>query len=210
MARYSSQPITSLSQDWSYDPIEQLPFSGAAVQAFIKSYLGAVAKASYFDSTTNTMYWFASEDDKQAFIQDQTLTNLVLFSTTMSFASELFRIALTNNTGSTNINVATNQTEVILDIDFDVQTKSMTESAWRSTGKGVYISVQVDAGAYGEWETLMNPTFYAAETNFSMNVRDDIIVGSNRVKVNFVAEDDDSVVASITYTIAMTEMFIEL
>ena len=127
----------------------------------------------------------------------------------MSFASELFRIALTNNTGSTNINVATNQTEVILDIDFDVQTKSMTESAWRSTGKGVYISVQVDAGAYGEWETLMQPTFYAAETNFSMNVRDDIIVGTNRVKVNFVAEDDDSVVASITYTIAMTEMFIE-
>lgn len=209
MARTSPNSITSLDQDWGRDPLNGLPFSGSAVQSFIKEYLGAISKASYFDSTTNTLYWFASEDDKLAFIQDPTLTSLVLFSTTMSFASELFRIALTNNTGSTNINVATNQTEVILDIDFDVQTKSMTETAWRSTGKGVYISVQVDAGAYGEWETIMNPTFYAAETNFSMNVRDDIIVGSNRVKVNFVAEDDDSVVASITYTIAMTEMFIE-
>lgn len=209
MAKTSPNNITSLDQDWGRDPLNGLPFSGAAVQSFIKDYLGAIAKASYFDSTINTLYWFASEDDKQAFIQDQTLTNLVLFSTTMSFASELFRIELTNNTGSTNLNVATNQTEVILDIDFDVQTKSITESAWRSTGKGVYISVQVDAGAYGEWETLMQPTFYAAETNFSMNVRDDIIVGSNRVKVNFVSEDDSSIVASITYTIAMTEMFIE-
>lgn len=209
MARYSSQPITSLEQDWSFDPIEQLPFSGAAVQAFIKTYLGAVARASFFDSTTNTMYWFASDSDKSAFINDPSLTNLVLFSTTMSFASELFRIALTNNTGATNLNVATNQEEVILDIDFDVQTKSMTESAWRSTGKGVYISVQVDAGAYGDYETIVPPTFYAAETNFSLNVRDNIVVGSNRVKVNFVAEDDDSVIASITYTIAMTEMFIE-
>lgn len=209
MAKTSPNNITSLDQDWGRDPLNGLPFSGAAVQSFIKDYLGAIAKASYFDSTINTLYWFASDDDKQAFIQDQTLTNLILFSTTMSFASELFRIALTNNTGSTNLNVATNQTEVILNIDFDVQTKSMTESAWRSTGKGVYISVQVDAGAYGEWETLMQPTFYAAETNFSMNVRDDIIVGQNRVKVNFVAEDDNSIVASITYTIAMTEMFIE-
>ena len=209
MARHSSQPITSLNQDWNFDPIEQLPFSGAAVQAFIKSYLGAVAKASYFDSTTNTMYWFASDDDKQSFIQDQTLTNLVLFSTTLSFSSELFRIALTNNTGSTNINVATNEEHVYLNLDFDVQTKSMTETAWRSTGKGVYISVQVDAGAFGEWETVMNPTFYAAETNFNFDARDEIIIGQNRVKVNFVAEDDDSVVASITYTIAMTEMYIE-
>ena len=209
MAKTSPNNITSLDQDWGRDPLNGLPFSGAAVQSFIKDYLGAIAKASYFDSTINTLYWFASDDDKQAFIQDQTLTNLVLFSTTMSFASELFRIALTNNTGSTNLNVATNQTEVILDIDFDVQTKSVTESAWRSTGKGVYISVQVDAGAYGEWETLMQPTFYAAETNFSMNVRNDIIVGSNRVKVNFVSEDDNSIVTSITYTIAMTEMFIE-
>lgn len=209
MARHSSQPITSLNQDWNFDPIEQLPFSGAAVQAFIKSYLGAVAKASYFDSTTNTMYWFASDDDKQSFIQDQTLTSLVLFSTTLSFSSELFRIALTNNTGSTNINVATNEEHVYLNLDFDVQTKSMTETAWRSTGKGVYISVQVDAGAFGEWETVMNPTFYAAETNFNFDARDEIIIGQNRVKVNFVAEDDDSVVASITYTIAMTEMYIE-
>lgn len=209
MARHSSQPITSLNQDWNFDPIEQLPFSGAAVQAFIKSYLGAVAKASYFDSSTNTMYWFASDDDKQSFIQDPTLTNLVLFSTTLSFSSELFRIALTNNTGSTNINVATNEEHVYLNLDFDVQTKSMTETAWRSTGKGVYISVQVDAGAFGEWETVMNPTFYAAETNFNFDARDEIIVGQNRVKVNFVAEDDDSVVASITYTIAMTEMYIE-
>lgn len=217
MARYSSQLITSIDQDWNFDPIEQLPFSGAAVQKFIKSYLGAVAKASHFDSNTNTMYWFASESDKEAYIDDPSLNKLVLFKTTMSFASELFRIALNNNTGATNLNVATNQTDVVLDIDFDVQTKSMTESAWRSTGKGVYISVQVDAGAYGDYETIMPPTFYAAETNFSLNVRNDIVVGTNRVKVNFVAERDDTVVAggddsvitSITYTIVMTEMFIE-
>lgn len=209
MANTSTNSITSLSQDWGYDPLQEKPFSGAAVQQFIKSYLGAVSKAAYFDPSTNTMYWFASEEDKTAFVADPTLTNLVLFSTTMSFSSELFRILLTNNNNTTNINIATNETEVILSIDFDVQTKSMTETSWRSTGQGVYISVQVDKGAYGNYTTIMNPTFYQAETTFEMNVRNDIIVGQNRVKVNFVSENDNTIVASITYSITMTEMFIE-
>lgn len=209
MANVSTNNITSLDQDWGYDPLQQKPFSGAAVQQFIKSYLGAVSKAAYFDSTTNTMYWFATEEDKTIFIADPTQTQLVLFSTTMSFASELFRIALTNNNNTTNLNIATNETEVILSVDFDVQTKTMTETSWHSTGQGVYISVQVDKGAYGNYITIMNPTFYPAETTFELNVRNDLIVGQNRVKVNFVAENDNTVVASITYTIAMTEMFIE-
>ena len=209
MARHSSQPITSLNQNWNYDPIEQLPFSGAAVQQFIKSYLGSVSKAAYFDSTSNTMYWFASDDDKSAFVGDQTLTNLVLFSCTMSFASELFRIALTNNTGSTNLNVATNEATVNISIDFDVQTKSMTESAWRSTGKGVYVTVLADTGASGVYDTIMEEEFYSAETTFEFNARNYLSTGTNRVKVQFVSEDDNTVVSSITYTIMMTEMYIE-
>lgn len=210
MARVSSNNITSLSDDWGCDPLDDnKPFSGAAVQQFIKSYLGAISRASYFDSTSNTLYWFASDDDKSAFIGDTTLTNLVLFSTTMSFASELFRIVLTNNNGSTTINVATNEPTINLSIDFDVQTKTMTESAWRNTGKGVYVSVQVDAGTYGDYVTVMNPRFFAAESTVVVDVRSYIVVGQNRVKVNFVSEDDNTVVSSITYTISMTEMFIE-
>jgi hypothetical protein len=203
MARVSSNNITSLSDDWGCDPLDDnKPFSGAAVQQFIKSYLGAISRASYFDSTSNTLYWFASDDDKSAFIGDTTLTNLVLFSTTMSFASELFRIVLTNNNGSTTINVATNEPTINLSIDFDVQTKTMTESAWRNTGKGVYVSVQVDAGAYGDYVTVMNPRFFAAESTVVVDVRSYIVVGQNRVKVNFVSEDDNTVVSSITYTIS--------
>jgi hypothetical protein len=46
MAKVSPNNITSLTQDWGNDTSVNLPFSGAAVQSFIKSYLGAVAKAA--------------------------------------------------------------------------------------------------------------------------------------------------------------------
>ena len=63
MANVSPNNITNLEQDWAHDASNNLPFSGAAVQAFIKSQLGVIARASYFDPSTATLYYFASQED---------------------------------------------------------------------------------------------------------------------------------------------------
>lgn len=209
MAKSSDNPIPHLSTDWEFDPLSGKKFSGASVQAFIKSYLGAISKAAYFDPNTYTLYWFATEEDKIEFIADQSKTHLVLYSTQMSFSSELYRVALVNNNNATQLNVATNESTVELSINFDVQTKAMTESAWRSTGKGVFVTTYIDINATGNYEQLSSRRFLSAEEPFTIDVRNALEIGINRVRVVFESEDDASVAASITYTISLTEMFIE-
>ena len=79
MARVSNNDIPDLSYDWSIDPSEgNIPFSGASVQRFIKSYLGSIAKAAHFDPSGPTMYWFKSENDRNDFIANPQRTELVL------------------------------------------------------------------------------------------------------------------------------------
>lgn len=210
MAKVSTNPITSLSQDWGNDTSVNMPFSGAEVQRFIKSYLGAVAHAAWFNPADYKMYWFASENDSTAFQNDNTRTDLVLFSTAMSFASELFRVLLQNNTGTTTLNVATNETNVGLSIDFAVQKKAMTDVSWSTTEDGCYVSVFVDAGSTGTYVTEVDSQFYRAGTTFSYNIRPYLIAGQNRVKVQFVSESDDTVISSLVYSVTMSEMYIEL
>lgn len=209
MAKSSTNPIPNLNTDWEFDPLNGMKYSGASVQAFIKQFLGAVSKAAFFDPNDYTLYFFASQDDKQEFEADQSKTGLVLFSTQMSFSSELFRIALVNNNNATQLNVATNEDNVELSIGYDVQTKAMTESAWRSTGKGVFVTTYIDINATGNYEQLTERRFMPAEQTFTVDVRNALEIGVNRVRVVFESEDDSSVIASITYTISLTEMFIE-
>lgn len=209
MAKTSNYPIDNLSIDWSHDPLTGLKFSGAAVQTFIKKELGKIAKAAYFDASDYTMYWFASEEDKDAFVADTSLRSLILYSTQLSFSSDLYRIALVNNNSSTQLNVATNEDSVPLSVSYDVQTKTMTESSWRSTGKGVFISTFVDVGATGQYEVMTERLFMPAEQTFTVDVKNSLVIGVNRIRILFESEDDSSLTASITYTINLTEMFIE-
>ena len=209
MAKASNSTIQDLNIDWSHDPNTGLKFSGASVQAFIKKNLGVIPRAAHFDASDYTMYWFASEEDKAAFIADTSLRTLILYSTQLSFSSDLFRIALVNNNGSTQLNIATNETSVPLSVSYDVQTKTMTESSWRSTGKGVFISTFVDVGATGQYEMLTERLFMPAEQTFTVDIKNDLVIGVNRIRILFESEDDSSLTASITYTINLTEMFIE-
>lgn len=156
------------------------------------------------------MYWFASENDSTAFQADNTRTDLVLFSTAMSFASELYRVLLTNNNGTTNLNVATNETNIPISIDFAVQKKAMTDVQWTTTNDGCYVTLQVDAGSTGTYVTVLDASFYSYGSTFLFNIRDYLIAGQNRVKVQFVSENDDTVISSLVYSVTMSEMYIEL
>ena len=69
----SPNSITSLSEDWGKDAANGLPFSGQAVQDFIKSQLGS--KVGCWCWSTNPdasnfyhLWGFATEADKEAYI----------------------------------------------------------------------------------------------------------------------------------------------
>lgn len=201
MANIIDQPITNIQTSWNN-------YKGERVENFIKGQLSSKAACAHFDTVTNTIYFFASEEDKSTFINDESRTDLILSSTIISLSSQLFRIAL-NSDKSTTINSTTNEETVNLGINFSVQTKSVTDAAWTSTETGVLVTTMVDAGSFGSYTIVENEKPYSANSKYVFNIRDYIIPGQNRVKVVFVSEDDPSVTNSITFTVNLLEMYIE-
>ena len=209
MPKVSPNIIEDLTKDWGNDTANGLPYSGEEVQRFIKSYLGKVPMASWFNSNTSTMYWFDSREKMESFRDDPSQQTLALFSTKLEFNSDLFRVFLTNNNSSNIINIATNQDTVELSLDFEVQTKSVTDTIWQATTSGVNVSAAIDVGATGEFTTIHTAQHYNPGETYTLNVRPYLETGVSRVRITFVDEDDSSVMASFTYTINMSAMFIE-
>lgn len=213
MAKYSNNNITSLDTDWSNDPTNGLPYSGGSVQTFIRNELRNRAGAAWFDQTTNTLYFFRDTDDRDAFVADTSLTDLIVSTTVMNFSSDMFRVKLTNNNGSSELNYATNASEAVISIDFEVQTKAMTDASWSSTGYGVHVKAYLDLGSTGVYTELSLPSSLStltAGTTFNFDILPYIAVGNNRVKFTFTSEEDASVTASQVYSVALSEMYIEM
>lgn len=82
----SPNSITSLAQDWGNDTSNNLPFSGQAVQGFIKkqfgSKIGYVCWSTSVDASNNYHLWgFATKDDATAYMADpDSNANLLLFN----------------------------------------------------------------------------------------------------------------------------------
>lgn len=210
MAKVSPNSIISLDQDWGNDvSYNNLPFSGSSVQSFIKGYLSDIAHAAYFDPNTYTMYWFASDADLQAWRIDNTSVTPI-YSTVLSFANDLWRVYLINNNNTTNINTSSNAETLNLSVDFDVQWKTLSDSSWTSMNQGVYVTTSVDVGATGQYTVVSNQQFYSAGSTVSMNIMPYLQSGPNRVKLAFVAEENESAIATLTYTVNVSEMYIEL
>ena len=159
MAKTSTNNIQNLDEDWGNDENVGLPFSGEAVQTFIKSYLKNVTAAAWFDPTNYTMYFFASQEDRDKYINDPTSV-APTFSCPMNFSSVLYRVNITNNTGTTNINVATNSGTCPISATFVVQTKSITDLSWTDTQTACYVTIMIDRGLTGIYENITERTLY--------------------------------------------------
>lgn len=209
MAKTSTNSIQNLDEDWGNDTNVNLPFDGAAVQAFIKSYLRKVTSAAYFDPTNYTMYFFASEEDRNSFINDPSQTGLPVFSCPMNFSSTLYRVDITNNTGTTQINTATNAGALTLSTTFRVQTKSITDPSWSDAQTGCYVTVLIDRGLTGTYTPITERALYAAGSTISLDVFSFLVNGTNRIKFQFDAEDG-SVSQALVYTVTLAELYVEL
>lgn len=80
MAKVSKNDIVNMSQDWGYDSSTGLPYSGRAVQKFIKEQFGAKMGYFYYDTSGNRYLVFASEESKDEYLANPTKTELILGS----------------------------------------------------------------------------------------------------------------------------------
>ena len=209
MAKVSPNNIQNLDENWGHDENTGLPFSGESVQAFIKSYLRKVTGAAWFDTTTATMYFFATEGDRDTFINDPSQTSLLIFSCQMNFSGILYRVNITNNNGSTNLNVATNSGTLPLSLSYVVQEKAITDISWTDTVTRCYVTVLIDRGLTGEYTPITERTLYNSGANITLDVFQYLANGSNHVKFQFEAEDG-TVTSALTYTVTLAELYVEL
>ena len=209
MAKVSPNRIQNLQENWALDENTNLPFGGEAVQAFIKSYLRNITKAAWFDSSTATMYFFATEEDRDAFISDSSQSSLPVFSCQMNFSGTLYRVNITNNNGATALNVATNAGTLPLSVSYVVQEKAITDTSWTDTVTRCYVTVFIDRGLTGEYEAISERTLYNSGANLGLDIFPFLANGANHVKFQFEAEDG-SVTSALTYTITLAELYVEL
>lgn len=80
MAKVSKNDIVNMSQDWGYDSSTGLPYSGRAVQKFIKEQFGTKMGYFYYDTSGNRYLVFASEESKDEYLANPTKTELILGS----------------------------------------------------------------------------------------------------------------------------------
>lgn len=210
MPKSSNNPIPSLQTPWSLDPLTQLPFSGASVEALIKRMFNAKVGAGWFDTTNMTLYLFRNDEDKQNFIEDPSLTQLLVGSVPINFSTTQHRIYVTTQ-GGTTINASVNQEEIMLEMGVVAQTKEITDHAWQPTGQDVMVRVYIDRNNTGNYEEIpaLAQKILSSVGSISVNIRDYVSVGLSRVRFYFYAEDDPSLSTSIVWNITLALMYIE-
>lgn len=214
MARkHSNYDIPDLNSDWGSNPIDHLPQSGDQVQRFIRKNLGQSAGAAWFDQATSTLLFFNNVTDRDIYVEDKTRTDLILSSTKLNLSSTMYRVLVSNLLPSLDIQAATNQDTVILSMNFSVQSKSISDTSWTDTGSAAYVSAYIDVGTTGEYVLIPDSTrLLPAGTQYDLDVRQYLEIGSNRVKVVFTSESDETietVSSSIVYNVYLSEMYIE-
>ena len=210
MAKQFSPNSIRPTDDWAIDTRNNLPYSGQAIQNYIKSGLAQSVGAAYFNQSNFTLYFFNSTADRDTFAADNTRTDLIVSSTALNLSSDMYRVLVTNNLPSYDVQVATNVNTLQLSLDFDVQTKTITDTTWTSTGAGANVKAYIDSGATGNYTLIPNSSqLLIAGTTYTIDVRSLLQAGANRVKITFESENDDTVATSVVYSITLSEMYIE-
>lgn len=91
MAKVSNNDITDMSQDWGQDTSNGLPFSGRAVQKFIKDTFKTKAGVFYYDTANNRYLVFADAETRDSYIENPSQTDLILgtFDAPFNYSAEI-------------------------------------------------------------------------------------------------------------------------
>ena len=129
--KVSENNILSITEDWGLDTSNNLPYSGAAVQKFIKDTFDTKIGYFHYDVTTNRYLVFANVAKKDEYLENPTLTELVLgsfdapfnYDATVTLFTPQYNAVFFGSTGN------------YLDFTFDIKNK-----AGASTGENVTIT----------------------------------------------------------------------
>ena len=214
MAKFSENPITSSDINWNeVDPENGLQWSGKSIREFqqrknkeTENNTATKIACSYFDSNTMTLYHFANEEDKEAWLSSK--DNIyILEKVTFNFAGTVQQLKVVNQMSSGILYYTTKATEAIITCSFISQEKGIADSAWTDVNEDFEVSVAVDKGNTGSFTTIISNTQVLNGNSFSFDIRNSISTGSNRVRVTAKGIESGAS-GSFVYTVNLTTMYL--
>lgn len=214
MAKYSENPIMSSEVNWNEaDPDNGLLWSGKSIREFqqqknreTERNTATKVAASYFEASTMSLYQFASEEDKELWLSEKD-DSLVLSVVPFVFNSTLNQIKILNHQNSTNLYFTTENESALLNVGFLSQQKDITDTTWEEVNEDFSVSVAVDKGSKGNYETVLKDQQVFNGNDFTIDVKKYLANGANRVKIS-VKGVETGTTKSIVFTVNLTSMYL--
>lgn len=163
--------------------------------------------ASYFDPLTFMQYGFRNADDKAKWLATGDDSLIVGEPTLFSFATKQSRIRIVNGMSSTNLYYTTQNTEAQISCSFISEEKGLTENNYVEIDEDFLVKVEIDRGYTGKFDTLVSDQLVLNGARFTIDVRQALAVGSNRVRITVNGAISDAS-AYLLYTVNLTSMYL--
>lgn len=195
--------LTTSWEDYTKGDVEDI-----IKQEFARDKASIASKfgASYFDQDKMMQYFFATDDDKQQWL-DSGDESLIVHSIPFNFSGTVNQVKVINEMASANLFFTTQSTEAKITCSFISQEKGITDSAWTDVNEDFEVSVMVDRGGSGSFVTIEDKQSVLNGNSFTFDVRNSLATGANRVRVIVKGVQTEST-ASLTYTVTLTTMYL--
>ena len=185
----SNNDILNMSQDWGKDASNGLPYSGRAIQKFIKEKLNTKAGVFYNDTSANRYLVFADEESRDKYLANPTQNDLVLGVFDAPFNYEASITLLSDNYVPIILGTKGNY----VTFTFDIKNKS-----------GVSVGESVNA----TWSFIRGNTKQTLKAKYrygqtvTLNVDKYLAEGTNTILVSIVGETTLAATSvSVTYQV---------
>lgn len=173
--KVSNNDIQNMNQDWGLDVSNNLPYSGAAVQKFIKETLNSKMGYFYYDVSSNRYLVFANENTKDEYLNNPNITDLVLGTFDAPFNYEASITLLSSN----YVSIPVGTTGNTIEFTFDTTNKNGD-----SVGEDVTCTYTITRGSTKKTVTQK----YRAGQIVKFNVDDYLTEGTNRITIGIVGQ----------------------
>ena len=178
MAKYSTNSIQDKTEDWGNDTRVNLPYSGEAVQEYIKAQFESKAGCFYYDSTNNRFLVFADEVNRDLYLDDPVEHSTLLIATFDAPFNYTASITLVD-TDTVNY-IQYGSTGNYIKATFDVVNKTGA-----SIGENVNVTITFRNGS--AVSRVVRSVTYG--TMLSLNIDDYLLEGTNTVTISAVGQN---------------------
>ena len=209
MAKISTNDIPNIDADWALDEKTGLPYSGLAVQKFIKDTLNEKTASVYFDSAASVLYTFKSESDLNEWFGSKN-EDLVLSQTSISLSGTQYvmtGISKMNIDWGDTIYFSTEESEAKINVGFESKKKTIISDELETVYENAYFLVRVDAGNKGVFTQVGSRQLVQRGKDFSFDLKPYLISGDNNVEIEIIGATSNAS-TTVTFYANLTSMYL--